>query len=127
MGLRLTERVDLEVYYEADRLRFDDQVLAVVTREAFRELYAHCPSVGFERDGVHIGGVIFDGEAPHIAVLPQWQGRWGPLLKPMLRWLYSLKREIVIEVEDSNAPLRRFVEHCGWPAIGRTHEGTLHL
>src|SRR5205814_9345868 len=87
VSLKLSSHVDLDVYYDADSARFDRRVLQVVTREAFRKTFEPCPSVGFESDGVPIGGVIFDGDVPHIAVLPQWHGRWGPLLRPMLGWL----------------------------------------
>jgi GNAT superfamily N-acetyltransferase len=126
VALRLTARVDLDVYYDADSARHDSRVLGLVTRDAFRAFFAHCPSVGFEYDGAPIGGVIFDGEAPHIAVLPEWQGRWGPLLRPMLRWLFGLKPEMIISVDDDNPQVKRFVEHCGWPAVGHTEGATLH-
>jgi len=126
MALRLTERVDLDAYYDADRGRYDARTLSVVTREVFRDFYAGCPSVGFAADGRPIGGVIFDGDVPHIAVLPEWRGRWWPLLRPMLRWLYALKPDIVIRVDAGNPALCRFVRHCGWPEIGREAGATLH-
>jgi GNAT superfamily N-acetyltransferase len=126
MALRLTSSVDLDVYYDADSRRFNGRVLEVVTREAFREVFAECPSVGFECDGVPIGGVIFDGDVPHIAVLPEWHGRWGPLLRPMLRWLYGLKPDIRVHVDYDNAKIRRFVQHCGWPIVDADMRGTFH-
>jgi len=124
--LRLTERVDIDVYYDADSTQYDARTLAVVTREVFRRFYAGCPSVGFEADGRPIGGVIFDGDVPHIAVLPEWRGRWGRLMRPMLRWLYGLKPEILIHVDDDNAALCAFVRHCGWPQVGRAPGGAIH-
>jgi GNAT superfamily N-acetyltransferase len=126
MALRLTNRVDLDVYYNAESARFDDRVLSIVTREAFRNIFAECPSVGFECDEVPIGGVIFDGEVPHIAVLPAWHGRWGPLLRPMLEWLYSLKSDIRVHIDYNNPKVRRFVEHCGWPVVDSDLHGTYH-
>jgi hypothetical protein len=126
MALRLTDRVDLDVFYDADSARYERHVLAVVTREAFRAFYAECLSVGFECDGVPIGGVIFDGEAPHIAVLPAWHGRWGRLLRPMLEWMYGLKLDMIVPVDNDNPQIRAFVERCGWPMVGRTTDGTLH-
>ena len=127
MTLKLTPSVDLDVYYAADSLQHSAEALALVTSEVFKRMYGSCPSVGFECDGIPIGGVIFDGKRPHIAVLPAWQGRWGPLLRPMLRWLYSQSREMVIGVSDDNKPLQRFVACCGWPAVGREAGDTLHL
>jgi GNAT superfamily N-acetyltransferase len=126
VALKLASRVDLDVYYDADSNRFDRRVLSVVTREAFRKTFEACPSVGFECDGVPIGGVIFDGDVPHIAVLPQWHGRWGPLLRPMLRWLYALKADIRVHVDYGNPSIRRFVEHCGWPVVDADLRGTFH-
>ena len=126
MSLRLTDGVDLDAYYDADAARHDARTLAVVTREVFRRFYGDSPSVGFEADGRAVGGVIFDGEVPHIAVLPEWRGRWGPLLRPMLRWLYGLRPEILIRVDAANAPLRDFVRHCGWPEVGRAPGETIH-
>ena len=41
MALRLTNRVDLDVYYNAESARFDDRVLSIVTREAFRKIFAN--------------------------------------------------------------------------------------
>ncbi|HEX8956728.1 MAG TPA: GNAT family N-acetyltransferase [Burkholderiaceae bacterium] len=118
--------LDLDVYYEADSIRFDRRVLNVVTREVFRETFAQCLSIGFEADGKPIGGVIFDGKVPHIAVLPQWRGRWGTLLRPMLAWLFAIKDDFRIHVEYRNAPLRRFVAHCGWPVVDADLHGTFH-
>lgn len=126
MALKLTSRVDLDVYYDAESARFDRGVLSIVTREAFHEIFAECPSVGFEYNGMCIGGVIFDGTTPHIAVLPAWHGRWGPLLRPMLTWLYSLKPDIRIHIDYDNPKIRRFVEHCGWPLVDTDLHGTYH-
>jgi len=126
MALRMTGRVDLDVYYDADSRRFDRSVLEVVTLEAFREVFADCPSVGFECDGVPIGGVIYDGKVPHIAVLPEWHGRWGVLLRPMLRWLYALNPDMRVHVARDNPKIRRFVEHCGWPMVAADLRGTIH-
>ena len=72
--LRLTERADLGVMYDAEAARLrqaaDTGCLQVVTRDTFLRFYEGCPSVGFESDGVPIGGILFDGEQAHIAVLP---------------------------------------------------------
>ena len=126
MTLKIVPRVDLKVYYLADSAQYDASVLAVVTEEVFIGIYENCPSIGFESDGVSFGGVIFDGKRPHVAVLPAWHGRWGPLLRPALRWLYGWCDDMVVPVYDGNLPLRRFIERCGWPEVGRQPGAALH-
>jgi hypothetical protein len=92
----------------------------VVTREAFLRFYADSPSVGFESNGAPIGGILFDGEQAHIAVLPSHHGRWALLLKPALEWLFTLRPEILVEVERDNARCLRFLDRHGWPRVGET-------
>jgi len=116
--LRLTERVDLDVYYQIDSVRFDDAVRRVVTRDAFKALYARCRSVGFECDGRAIGGVIYDGKSAHIAVLPAYHGRWAFLLPAVLTWLFRFGDEIFVRIETGNRKGLAFVERCGWQRIG---------
>jgi GNAT superfamily N-acetyltransferase len=117
MALRLTDRVDLDVYYDIDIAGADASIRSVVTRERFQSLFADCPSVGFEADGRPIGGVIFDGRSAHIAVLPAYHGRWGWLLEPMLAWLFGFQREIVVEVARDNVKAIAFMERCGWRRV----------
>lgn len=117
MSLRLTERVDLDCYYDLDIERADDGVRRTITRDVFRAFYAHAASVGFECDGRPIGGVIFDGTSAHIAVHPDFFGLWGRLLQPMLTWLFGLRSEIVVQLESSNYKAIAFLERCGWNRI----------
>jgi hypothetical protein len=124
--LRLTERADLGVMYDAEASRLrqaaDTGCLQVVTREAFLSFYEGCPSVGFESDGAPIGGILFDGEQAHIAVLPSHHGRWALLLKPALEWLFTLCPEILVEVERDNTRCLRFLDRHGWPRVGETED-----
>jgi len=126
MTLALTDKVDLDVYYIADSVNIDAPTLAVVTRDVFKRMFGPCQSRGFAADGVAFGGVIFDGVRPHVAVLPEWKGRWAPLLRPVLRWLYSLSDDMVVPVYDDNPDLVRFVARCGWPMVGRQPGAALH-
>jgi len=127
--LKMTHRADLAVFYEADAVRYRDdprRSTQVITQEVFCAFYADCPSVGFEMDGVPIGGVVFDGEQAHIAVLPQYHGRWALLLKPAVEWLFSLKREVIVEVERDNALCLRFMERNGWQQMRTTDEAVFY-
>jgi hypothetical protein len=118
-GLRLLDKVDLSIYYDADRLQFDADwpVRNGVTRELFVETMKNCPSVGFEMDGVQFGGVLFDGHQAHLAVLPSFQGKWALLIRPALQWLLSLQDEIDVSVDQSNAKCIRFCDRNHWPRI----------
>jgi GNAT superfamily N-acetyltransferase len=128
--LKMTCRADLAVFYEADAVRYrnnpQSRATQVVTQDVFCAFYADCPSVGFEMDGVPIGGIVFDGDQAHIAVLPQYHGRWALLLKPALAWLFSLKREIVVEVERDNARCLRFMERSGWQHLRTTGDAVFY-
>ncbi|MDA8457429.1 GNAT family N-acetyltransferase [Acidovorax sp. GBBC 3334] len=125
--LRLTDRVDLGVFYDADALRYGAQGYAdAVTRERFAGFYADCPSIGFEADGRAIGGILFDGEEAHIAVLPNYHGRWAILLKPALQWLFTLQPEITVAVERDNARCLRFLDRHGWPRTGERDDDILY-
>jgi len=124
--LTMTPQADLGVFYEADALRYREdprsRATQVVTREVFCAFYAGCPSIGFALDGEPIGGVVFDGEQAHIAVLPQYHGRWALLLKPAVEWLLGLKREVLVEVERDNARCLRFMERSGWQRVQATDD-----
>lgn len=119
--LKMTPQADLAVFYEADAVRYrenpESRATQVVTQAVFCEFYAGCPSIGFELDGEPIGGVVFDGEQAHIAVLPKYHGRWALLLKPAVEWLLSLKREVLVEVERDNLRCLRFMERSGWQQV----------
>jgi len=116
----LARSADLAVFYTADSERFagdSSAVLQVVTPAAFIDFYRRCPSIGFMFDGQPIGGIIFDGVEAHIAVLPAFRGRWAGLLKPALDWLFSLKPEIVVDIEADNAVCLAFMERNGWKRL----------
>jgi GNAT superfamily N-acetyltransferase len=118
--LTLTPCADLDVFYAADRLRYVDhhpEVLALVTLEVFTRIYEGCPSIGFACDGHAIGGIIFDGQSAHIAVLPQYHGRWAQLFRRALDWLFSLKRQILVEVEADNRKCIAFMARNGWQPV----------
>jgi len=128
--LRLTEAADLGVMYDADAARYagatGSECLQVVTRDTFVAFYEGCPSIGFEADGQAIGGILFDGEQAHIAVLPSHHGRWALLLKPALDWLFSLQTEILVEVERDNLCCQRFLDRHGWPRVGETEDDIVY-
>lgn len=116
--MRLTGKADIGVIYEAEQLRYAQQGLPPpVTRERAIEYLSRFPTVGYEIDGVAAGGAIFDGEELHLAVLPQFYGRWAWLLKPTLAWLFTMRDPVRIRIERSNARCLRFMDAGGWERI----------
>ncbi|MGH8782535.1 GNAT family N-acetyltransferase [Paraburkholderia sp.] len=123
--LSLAAHADLDVYYEAEMARYKtlgehgQWMMHTVTRKRFIDFFGACPSIGFEYDGKPIGGMIFDGEEAHVAVLPEYHGRWALLWESALDWVFSLKQEIDVKVEAFNPTCIAFMERNGWPAIDR--------
>lgn len=117
----LTSRADLAVFYAADTLLYRQNgkqyLLNLLPLPKFTAFYAGCASIGFACDGQAIGGMIFDGEQVHIAVLAEHHGRWTFLLKPALDWLFSLKPEVPAQLDADNALAIRFMERNGWKRL----------
>ena len=86
-------------------------------KQRFEAFYASCPSVGFEIDGIAIGGAIYDGKYFHIAVLPAYYGRWGRLWQPTLEWLFSVADPVDARIHKTNLRCIRFADHSGFPRI----------
>jgi GNAT superfamily N-acetyltransferase len=118
--LSLAPCADLRVLYAADAARYRNEgcrILDLVTERAFARLYRGCPSRGFLVDGLPIGGIIFDGRRAHIAVLPEYHGRWAWLLKPALEWLFSITPGFMVGIESDNMACLRFMDRCGWSRV----------
>jgi hypothetical protein len=120
-SLKLTEQADFGALYDAVQRRlqpdeWQEATRGVVTREVF---IAHCieqkvPSVGFELDGKPIGGVMFCGNAAHIEVLPEYHGRWGLLWPSVIKWVFSLKDPILVDIDRGNEKCHRFMARNNW-------------
>ena len=119
--LRLTDKADLDVYYEADISRFGSEWALEhgITKERFMAYMADCPSIGGEVDGKPIGGVIFNHwkKDAHIAVLPEYHGRWGSLLTQGFKWLFSQEAFFYVSVEQCNTKCLRFLDRMGFERI----------
>ncbi|MET3133312.1 hypothetical protein AAKU55_003602 [Oxalobacteraceae bacterium GrIS 1.11] len=127
--LRLTETADVGVMYDADQLRYDPEVFAAlgVSREHVIQHYSQYPSRGYEIDGQVAGGAVFDGNQIHLAVLPQYYGRWAWLLKPTLEWLFSLREQVPVQIEQSNIRCLRFMDAGKWPRIDENERMVTYL
>lgn len=119
-SLTMTGKADLKVFYDADRRLYNPAWLAAhgVTEETFIARYRDCPSVGFEQGGIPFGGIILDGNDAHIAVLPEFHGKWATLLRPALAWLFSQRSEVRAQVHRPNRQALRFLRRMGGKLVG---------
>lgn len=120
--MRLTDKADLGVMFDAEKICWDPELLKKhnVTRERCISTLSHCPSVGFECDGKPIGGILFDGQRAHIAVLPEYYGRWAVLFRPALEWLFSIKEPILVDIQADNERCLRFMDRNQWRRVKET-------
>lgn len=126
--LRLTAHADLGVIFDALRRRCSDEKWEKVTAggKVTKEIFiADCsarnlPTLGFECDGKPIGGLVFDGEAAHLEVLPAYHGRWGLLWKPALAWIFSHKDPILVDIDADNHKCLRFMDRNNFPRMKET-------
>jgi RimJ/RimL family protein N-acetyltransferase len=76
-----------------------------------------------DRTGKLIGGMFFKGHTVHIAVHPDWQGKW--ISKTMLRgykaWTHDC--EIHATPEVGNTKARELAERLGLKFRGLTEDG----
>lgn len=119
-SLRMTDKADLKVFYDADRRIYDSAWLAAhgLTEEKFIARYRDCPSVGFEKGGIPFGGMILHGNDAHIAVLPEFHGKFATLLRPALAWLFSQQSEVYAKVHRPNRQSLRFLRRIGGKLVG---------
>jgi RimJ/RimL family protein N-acetyltransferase len=76
-----------------------------------------------DKTGKLVGGVFFKGQTVHIAVHPEWQGRWisKALLRAYKTWTHEC--EIVAAPEVGNKPARNLAERLGFEYRGLTPNG----
>jgi len=124
-NLRLTDQADLGFIFETVQRRISEDewkkttAEGAVTKDVF---IAYCisqkyPSIGFEYDGKPIGGMLFDGSAVHIEVLPEYHGRWGLLWRSAMKWFFALKDPIFVAVDRDNEKCHQFMARNNWPCV----------
>lgn len=124
----LTPQADLAVFYAADAARYaGTSVLDQVTLDVFQRFYAATPSRGFACDGMPIGGMLFDGNQVHLAVLPAHHGHWGRLWRPTLDWVFGLKPEMHIDIEADNPKALAFMGRNRWQRIPGAPPGSVRF
>lgn len=126
----LAEQADLGLMYDITHALYEPDewqriTRGFLTREVFVQACADfkVPSLGFCRRGEPIGGVMYDGDSVHIAVLPEFHGRWATLWPRTLAWVLRLKDPMPVAVDVRNAKCLRFLERNNFRRIktGETH------
>jgi RimJ/RimL family protein N-acetyltransferase len=76
-----------------------------------------------DKAGKLVGGVFFKGHTVHIAVHPEWQGRWisKSLLKAYREWTHEC--EIYASPPVDNKAARTLAERLGFEYRGLSDEG----
>lgn len=115
-NLRLTEKADLGVLYDAEIQNYDPDWFRSLnfTKEMFLAHYANVHSVGFEIDGKMVGGMLLHERKAHMAVLPEYHGRWSLLWMPALAWLFSLQDPVFVDVAINNEKCIRLLERSNF-------------
>lgn len=118
-SLRLLDKADLSIYFDAEKIRYGDAWLLQkgITRESFMLFTRDWLSVGFAIDGVEVGGSLFDGKEVHLAVLPEYHGKWSLLVEPWLKWLFKLKEIVDVRIPIENEKCIRFFDRNGFVRI----------
>lgn len=127
--MRITDKADLQVMFEAERARYTPEKFAAlgVTIESVTAYYQGVPSIGYEIDGVMAGGAIFENNELHFAVLPQYYGRWAWLMKPTLDWLFTMSDSVLGKVEIFNIRCAQFLDAGGWPRVAQDEQYITYL
>lgn len=89
-------------------------------REALAENYALWPIEGERGSGEMVGGILFVGHTIHIAVLPEWRGRWvrPSLLRAWREWT-EIKADMYATPDASNKEAIELIRRLGAKHIRR--------
>lgn len=128
-SMRITEKADLQVMYEAEKARYSPEKFAAmgVTIESVLAYYENVASIGYEIDGIMAGGAIYDRNELHFAVLPQYYGRWAWLMRPTLDWLFTMSDSVLGKVEVFNTRCAEFLDAGGWPRVAEDDQVITYL
>lgn len=121
-NLRLTDKADFGVMYDAEIPNYDPEWVRStnISREIFVAHYVNSPSIGFEIDGKMVGGILLHDQTAHLTVLPEYHGRWALLWKPALAWLFSLQDPVFVHVLKYNEKCIRLLERSNFKRTNAT-------
>ncbi|MFZ6773927.1 GNAT family N-acetyltransferase [Undibacterium sp. SXout7W] len=117
--LRMTDKADLKVFYDADMRIYTPEWVEAhgISEEDFIAYYRDSPSIGFECGNVPFGGAILHGNDIHVAILPEFHGKWATLLPSALEWIFSQRDEVFGKAHRANRQSLRFIRRFGCKLI----------
>jgi RimJ/RimL family protein N-acetyltransferase len=122
LKLKILDKADFGVIYEAELLTLGADWFKSrnLTKERMIEIFekTDCRSLGFEIDGKSIGGILLLGNELHIAILPEYFGKWGLLWKHAVKWVFAQTQTVYGYIPTWNTRCIRFAEKARWRRIG---------
>jgi hypothetical protein len=130
MSLQVLENLDYGALFDAIRQRMSEEEWGKTTNGVplTREMFVdYCRQQGYigrgiECDGRQVGGVFFDGTSAHIEIEPEYHGRWALVLPTLLRWVFTLKDPIQVDIARHEPKINRFMARNNWPRIKETDD-----
>lgn len=125
MTLRIVDKLDVDVMYEAERSSYNQMFRELITKELFLDEISTYQTIGFELNGKCIGGAMLCANYAHFSVLPQYHGKWALLWKETLEWIFEHRCPAYGPVHIENEKCQRFMQRNNWKVV-RT-EGDFHI
>jgi GNAT superfamily N-acetyltransferase len=124
----LVEKANLALCYDIDSARYSAAEVARmgVSKALFCELFQDVPTLGFAYDDRPIGGCTLYQGGFHIAVLPEFHGRWSVLWPATLEWLFALQDPVEVKPEKFNPRAIAFFRRHGFPQV-REDDGHVYF
>ena len=117
MALRIVEKLDREVMYEAERSSYNKMFRELVSKQIYLAETSGYQAIGFELDGCCIGGAMLCAKYAHVSVLPEYHGTWTFLWRQALEWIFAQRCPAYAPVHIDNVKCRRFMRRNNWKII----------
>jgi hypothetical protein len=116
---QLASKLDFGLFHDIEESRYgpEAQDRIGIDKRLFCKLFSLMPSVGFTYDNEPIGGGFLFRDEFHMAVLPQFHGRWAVLWPATLEWLFAHTDPVVAKLEKSNPVVIAFAQRNAFPMV----------
>lgn len=117
MALRIVDKLDLEVMYEAERSSYNQMFRELLTKQIYLAETSGYRAIGFELDGRCIGGAMLCAKYAHFSVLPEYHGTWTILWPQALEWIFAQRHPAYGPVHVENVKCHHFMRRNNWKII----------
>lgn len=116
--MRLLPSADFGVMYRSEKESDKDLFLQIdLTEEEYVQIASKYPSVGFEIDGLNVGGMFIRANKLHLSVMPEYHGKWGWLFEPAFKWAFTVSDPLYAYVSRDNDKVLRFIRRHDWKKV----------